>query len=112
MIRRPPRSTLFPYTTLFRSFEMARDRDAGLECGPEGPALHALRHVLLAPDEERVRAPDRDAEDVDADVHGRPEEPRLVPRTCQEDAAEEDLDLVVPLARVEVDPVKAEERER
>src|SRR3989442_12983268 len=23
MIRRPPRSTLFPYTTLFRSFEMA-----------------------------------------------------------------------------------------
>src|SRR2546427_11263521 len=24
MIRRPPRSTLFPYTTLFRSFEFAR----------------------------------------------------------------------------------------
>src|SRR3712207_5963542 len=24
MIRRPPRSTLFPYTTLFRSFEMLR----------------------------------------------------------------------------------------
>src|SRR5256885_10124230 len=23
MIRRPPRSTLFPYTTLFRSFELA-----------------------------------------------------------------------------------------
>src|SRR2546429_2387346 len=23
MIRRPPRSTLFPYTTLFRSFQMA-----------------------------------------------------------------------------------------
>src|SRR2546429_5409199 len=37
MIRRPPRSTLFPYTTLFRScrpgrrpqFHPARDRDAG-----------------------------------------------------------------------------------
>src|SRR2546422_4397879 len=26
MIRRPPRSTLFPYTTLFRSREGARDR--------------------------------------------------------------------------------------
>src|SRR5260221_10184453 len=26
MIRRPPRSTLFPYTTLFRSGEMGRDR--------------------------------------------------------------------------------------
>src|SRR5947199_5194781 len=32
MIRRPPRSTLFPYTTLFRSGELVRqdvDRDAG-----------------------------------------------------------------------------------
>src|SRR3712207_9142059 len=33
MIRRPPRSTLFPYTTLFRSFEDAdlcrRAREAG-----------------------------------------------------------------------------------
>src|SRR3712207_9210805 len=26
MIRRPPRSTLFPYTTLFRSFPLAPDR--------------------------------------------------------------------------------------
>src|SRR5260221_8128914 len=26
MIRRPPRSTLFPYTTLFRSNDMARGR--------------------------------------------------------------------------------------
>src|SRR2546430_17727718 len=26
MIRRPPRSTLFPYTTLFRSDEIAEDR--------------------------------------------------------------------------------------
>src|SRR5436190_10232777 len=26
MIRRPPRSTLFPYTTLFRSFEIGRGR--------------------------------------------------------------------------------------
>src|SRR3712207_7859209 len=26
MIRRPPRSTLFPYTTLFRSLRAARDR--------------------------------------------------------------------------------------
>src|SRR2546422_2851420 len=26
MIRRPPRSTLFPYTTLFRSLESARSR--------------------------------------------------------------------------------------
>src|SRR5256885_3733095 len=30
MIRRPPRSTLFPYTTLFRS-QVARDRILGVE---------------------------------------------------------------------------------
>src|SRR2546430_16091424 len=29
MIRRPPRSTLFPYTTLFRSIEAARTRWPG-----------------------------------------------------------------------------------
>src|SRR2546430_13659396 len=28
MIRRPPRSTLFPYTTLFRSLELALLKDA------------------------------------------------------------------------------------
>src|SRR3712207_8899421 len=33
MIRRPPRSTLFPYTTLFRSAGRAR-RD--VPCGPHG----------------------------------------------------------------------------
>src|SRR3712207_9373369 len=27
MIRRPPRSTLFPYTTLFRSLEAGKDAD-------------------------------------------------------------------------------------
>src|SRR2546427_5405937 len=31
MIRRPPRSTLFPYTTLFRS---GRDADEIAECAP------------------------------------------------------------------------------
>src|SRR3712207_7564132 len=34
MIRRPPRSTLFPYTTLFRSEHMARTPDPGLTANP------------------------------------------------------------------------------
>src|SRR5260370_22386949 len=42
MIRRPPRSTLFPYTTLFRSVGFfglrlllsSRSRAAGIWCGP------------------------------------------------------------------------------
>src|SRR2546422_11780564 len=59
MIRRPPRSTLFPYTTLFRSL---RDRDHESEIGAYqlverlGVAqLDALgeRHLLL-PRDERV----------------------------------------------------------
>src|SRR5688572_31875333 len=33
MIRRPPRSTLFPYTTLFRSEDAAQDRGIAAECG-------------------------------------------------------------------------------
>src|SRR3712207_7823946 len=36
MIRRPPRSTLFPYTTLFRSLEA---RHHAHEVGPGGPVV-------------------------------------------------------------------------
>src|SRR2546426_12119997 len=48
MIRRPPRSTLFPYTTLFRSLQRARaedghivreEADAPAERGPEEPRV-------------------------------------------------------------------------
>src|SRR5256885_9505259 len=39
MIRRPPRSTLFPYTTLFRS-PLAVQRDVGARAG-RGRALRA-----------------------------------------------------------------------
>src|SRR2546430_5335535 len=38
MIRRPPRSTLFPYTTLFRSHVRGQPRDAALLHGERGPA--------------------------------------------------------------------------
>src|SRR3712207_8586237 len=41
MIRRPPRSTLFPYTTLFRSHLVLR-----LELGERQAALGAVLHVL------------------------------------------------------------------
>src|SRR2546430_3758555 len=43
MIRRPPRSTLFPYTTLFRSLSTASAETASQTCGlphtrTDGPA--------------------------------------------------------------------------
>src|ERR1041384_3680231 len=46
MIRRPPRSTLFPYTTLFRSAE--RD-DLNVGFGPEPPGLAGNRVKLPNP---------------------------------------------------------------
>src|SRR5258708_3783516 len=36
MIRRPPRSTLFPYTTLFRSVVVAHGKIPGGKTGSEG----------------------------------------------------------------------------
>src|SRR3712207_7085102 len=39
MIRRPPRSTLFPYTTLFRSDRVVRQQDAAAQRLGVGAAL-------------------------------------------------------------------------
>src|SRR5256885_9379706 len=50
MIRRPPRSTLFPYTTLFRSLEGAAP--VGLELRLLDPAVLADPYPLL----HRLRA--------------------------------------------------------
>src|SRR3712207_9571825 len=47
MIRRPPRSTLFPYTTLFRSTGPRPDDLPGLEDVRGVRALERLRRVLL-----------------------------------------------------------------
>src|SRR2546430_6980330 len=41
MIRRPPRSTLFPYTTLFRSGRAARDRHLPDLLGAFDAPLHS-----------------------------------------------------------------------
>src|SRR5258708_22782417 len=43
MIRRPPRSTLFPYTTLFRSHACGADR----ACGGHDPFRDALAQARL-----------------------------------------------------------------
>src|SRR5438034_6593536 len=52
MIRRPPRSTLFPYTTLFRSAEHREDRrplDEGCDCESCTTFSRGyLRHLFVA----------------------------------------------------------------
>src|SRR3712207_8958514 len=47
MIRRPPRSTLFPYTTLFRSVTVL--------VGPTGGSVNTGIAVFEAPDEAAAR---------------------------------------------------------
>src|SRR3712207_8150538 len=47
MIRRPPRSTLFPYTTLFRS--RAEREQCELRRAPELPALRQPLRLLRLP---------------------------------------------------------------
>src|SRR5256886_13159761 len=57
MIRRPPRSTLFPYTTLFRSVELRRKGDleqhvlhhVGAVAPRKPERLAAKEHVVKAP---------------------------------------------------------------
>src|SRR5256885_4906540 len=58
MIRRPPRSTLFPYTTLFRSSQRQADH-------PVLTLLHAARGgvpVRRVPDREPVRSEEHTSE--------------------------------------------------
>src|SRR3712207_8494865 len=49
MIRRPPRSTLFPYTTLFRSWALLRDcTSGGYETPPTAGVPRRRAAVLIA----------------------------------------------------------------
>src|SRR3712207_7326411 len=57
MIRRPPRSTLFPYTTLFRSHERRRLRQL-VGVGAEHHVLHPRADVRREPAEpDRAEVP-------------------------------------------------------
>src|SRR3712207_8524421 len=72
MIRRPPRSTLFPYTTLFRS---RASRGALVLDGAAGADL-GTRALRADPADLRVagRARARVVHDLDRRLHGRSEE--------------------------------------
>src|SRR5699024_12864583 len=54
MLRRPPRSTLFPYTTLFRSCRRARPRNRAVR-GHRNRAVRGRRGVLHNPDRKSTR---------------------------------------------------------
>src|SRR5690348_18124874 len=71
MIRRPPRSTLFPYTTLFRSGES--ERVPGVSVNDEGGEINSGFTVELV--ERNIEdGGDRLAQIVVRNVRGRSEE--------------------------------------
>src|SRR3989442_9832457 len=70
MIRRPPRSTLFPYTTLFRSGHLPGDRDRR----PAGPRPSQVRPRLLSSNvgDRRGRSPGDRSEEHTSELQSRP----------------------------------------
>src|SRR2546422_7149393 len=58
MIRRPPRSTLFPYTTLFRSLDAVEDRAGVVKCHSRDRS-RARRLVALLPLRPRAAGGDQ-----------------------------------------------------
>src|SRR3712207_7075999 len=73
MIRRPPRSTLFPYTTLFRS-PPRRDADLPPEANDVGQALIQQRHLSDVPVRSRDPWGDTPRETLDTPPRRRSEE--------------------------------------
>src|SRR3989449_9783778 len=80
MIRRPPRSTLFPYTTLFRSCEVpgplpgpggsaARDRGDARRSGPEPEHAGARAHPRVVHAHTRAVAERQAGKDLERPPH-------------------------------------------
>src|SRR2546429_3620674 len=75
MIRRPPRSTLFPYTTLFRSLALAGRYDLAVALhAPHGAAAGALQALKRHGIERAVFHWHKAPPDVTRDIVGRSEE--------------------------------------
>src|SRR2546429_5788977 len=79
MIRRPPRSTLFPYTTLFRSLEQAAARSR----------LRQIRGVFAFPPATIRAAPEFSAIRHRASKPAWDPSSRTWPRGCEETRSEE-----------------------
>src|SRR5690349_23454406 len=63
MLRRPPRSTLFPYTTLFRSRRIGQPRPGG-RLGDRGARGRRCAHERAGPANLAQRRPDAAVQDL------------------------------------------------
>src|SRR2546430_13133156 len=73
MIRRPPRSTLFPYTTLFRSYRKLRDHSAGGD-SPNSAKELCKPQIAVRPCSDELRQAARDRIFGNREALGRSEE--------------------------------------
>src|SRR5690554_6959729 len=88
MIRRPPRSTLFPYTTLFRS-DTPVEELPGFEPLPEGIDAVTGSELLAAPDAAEAKdAASSRSEEHTSELQSRP---HLVCRLLLEKKKQESL---------------------
>src|SRR2546425_9596774 len=62
MIRRPPRSTLFPYTTLFRSRQVSIEVRRAEPVIQKAAAKLMLAHIQVGVDDEIVRSEEHTSE--------------------------------------------------
>src|SRR3712207_8692362 len=74
MIRRPPRSTLLPYTTLFRSMIPGGPQDAGVFADIARRLSDRYRVVAFDPRGNSRSTIDATPVELDLDVHARSEE--------------------------------------
>src|SRR3712207_8422815 len=118
MIRRPPRSTLFPYTTLFRSGRHRgahrRDRVAPREGVERRLAVLGPDGLLVASSAEEGQGEEEDREHPDADEQLLTVQPAVegdrTDRPDRQDPAERDRDEPLPAQSHEL--VVAQPRQR
>src|SRR2546428_6231464 len=88
MIRRPPRSTLFPYTTLFRSARA---------CGLRPPCARAAAGAPPPPARRAPCAPDRRSEEHTSELQSRSD---LVCRLLLEKKKKKKITSVIALQHI------------
>src|SRR5258707_1767295 len=75
MIRRPPRSTLFPYTTLFRSISVVdpvvREHPDGIRADAEVGGVSERDHSAVAEDEIQAQRRDGRSEEHTSELQSR-----------------------------------------
>src|SRR3712207_8853620 len=70
MIRRPPRSTLFPYTTLFRSFRRARTPNSTVPKDTEACPVANIKSQIKR-NKQNERAHERRSEEHTSELQSR-----------------------------------------